>query len=507
MRHNVLEEPVFRVRLTDGKLLSTTLPGVLAALATQDVAAFPGLQVHQTHAWHAFLVQLAAIAVERAGDKATTEEEWGRLLRSLSGGRDEPWCLVVEDLARPAFFQPPVPEGSLGKWKNLCRSPSEIDVLNTAKNHDVKIARVPAGATPEHWAFALVSLQTMQGFLGAGNYGIARMNGGFSSRPCFAFAESLSPSARFRRDLAVLLSKATEIEGQYGYDPDGVALLWLEPWDGTSSLTLSQCHPWFIEICRRVRLVEHDGGLAARTIPTKAARIAAKESKGNTGDPWTPTRDGASLTVPPAGITYELIQDVLFSGNYSPGAALEIRPDDPPELNFVASALVRGQGRTDGYHERTIPIPGKVRLRLTSKEGRASIGQRAKSRVDKVATVRLRVLKPALLALLQGGPEEIDWKDERASRWLDRFHDAVDGCFFEALWRDLDLPQAEADANWERDLLHLARAELFDAMDSVPLPSARAFRARAAAERVFEGARRNHLPTTIASRESTHEPA
>jgi CRISPR system Cascade subunit CasA len=45
-------------------------------------------------------------------------------------------------------------------------------------------------ATPEHWFYALLTLQTMQGFLGAGNYGISRMNGGFASRPSVGLAPS-----------------------------------------------------------------------------------------------------------------------------------------------------------------------------------------------------------------------------------------------------------------------------------------------------------------------------
>ena len=87
---------------------------------------------------------------------------------------------MVEDLSRPAFLQPPVPEGELRKppkknkkngkrkpgddWKG-CRTPDDLDVLVTSKKHDVKDELV-APTDLEAWAYALCSLQTMQGYPG-----------------------------------------------------------------------------------------------------------------------------------------------------------------------------------------------------------------------------------------------------------------------------------------------------------------------------------------------------
>jgi CRISPR system Cascade subunit CasA len=82
---------------------------------------------------------------------------------------------------------------------NEAHAPDLIDVLATAKAHDVKRSRMVA-ARPEHWAYALCTLQTMQGFGGAGNYGIARMNSGFGTRTAVAVTPSLRWGARFRRD-------------------------------------------------------------------------------------------------------------------------------------------------------------------------------------------------------------------------------------------------------------------------------------------------------------------
>ena len=66
-------------------------------------------------------------------------------------------------------------------------TPDALDLLITSRNHDLKQA-VARRADPEEWIFALVSLQTGEGFGGAANYGIARMNGGSSSRAMMALA-------------------------------------------------------------------------------------------------------------------------------------------------------------------------------------------------------------------------------------------------------------------------------------------------------------------------------
>ena len=87
-------------------------------------------------------------------------------------------------------MQPPASSADkLGEYKNTVGTPDELDMLVTSKNHDVKSA-VAESASANDWIFALISLQTSEGFSGAGNYGISRMNGGLGCRPAF----SISPS-------------------------------------------------------------------------------------------------------------------------------------------------------------------------------------------------------------------------------------------------------------------------------------------------------------------------
>lgn len=489
---DLLTEPLFGMRSADRETGRLSLPGVLAALGSEHVESFTALQAHQGHAWHAFLVQLGAIALHRSGtdDPVLPEERWRELLLALTTGRHEPWCLVVPDLAQPAFMQPPVPEGSLERFHRWMGQPDALDVLVTSKNHDVKRARVGA-PEPEHWVYALVSLQTMAAFAGRDTYGIARMNGGFGSRPAVALSGRHDLGSRFRRDIGVLLRTRPMLPAAYGFAAEGgCELLWLTPWDGSRSLSLEQCGPFFIEICRRVRMERLDGEIVARTAPTKSSRLEAKARKGDLGDPWIPVRrdEAAALTITGQGFTYDLLQRLLFQQDFALGAAGHITPAELEGAILTAVALAGGQGETNGFHARWLPVPGRVQLRLMEPESHDRLAARSKRRVERVSTLRLRVLKPALCALLQSGDDALDFRDDRPQRWLDRLDHAVDRVFFEDLWADVEVDDEEADRRWSDRLRQLARSELEHAIQSSPLPTARRHRAIAAAERVFAGA-------------------
>lgn len=505
-RFDLLRDQLFRLHSADGEEHHATLPAVLARLGGGgDVASFSALQAHQVHAWHAFLVQLAALALHRGGetDPGHDEAAWLERLLLLTDGASEPWTLVVPDLDRPAFLQPPVPEGTLDRFKGQVLEPDALDILVTTKNHDVKAARI-ASPSPEHWVYALVSLQTTQGYSGrhppdACYYGIIRMNGGFGNRPCFGLSPSLDSASRFRRDLQVLLGECTmSLAGAYGYPAEGgAALLWLEPWNGADTIPLQQCDPFFIEVCRRVRLVQERGRVVARTAPSKAKRIAASVDTGDTGDPWTPVRieDGAALTLDGSGFTYRRVQQLLFDGDYRLGPAAVVQPNDRGDMWLVAQALVRGDGRTDGLHTRTIPVPSRIRHRLGHPEQRKSLAELAQRQVEQAALVDRKILNPALCTLLQGAPEKIDLKDRRARRWRDRFDAEVDRAFFPRLWENADLDPLEAEHRWTGLLRDLALAQFEDAIRSARVSDARRYRAVAVAERVLRGALRNNFPS------------
>lgn len=365
---NLLTTPVLTTADPAGHKSRRTLPGTLAALVRGDVSDFPRVRPHQRHPVHALLVQLAALALLAARRDTPPEEEadWRDLLKGLTP--DEPddaaWCLVSPP-ARPAFLQPPVPGGDLAKFKTI-DTPDDLDVLISAKYHDVKSRVLPAGDA-ELWLYALVSLQTQEGFLGAGNYGISRMNGGFASRPALGLSEDGGASAAFGRDLdraLVLhdaLAKAHDMRSR-----GGLALIWLVPWDGVTSLSLDTLDVYYIEVCRRVRLVEVRGGLVARATVSKGPRIAAKDKKGDTGDLWAPLvieKDGRkSFTADARGWSYQQLVRLLFPVASRKGETIERAPlqaiadtDSPDNLTMLARVLVRGQGKTEGSTSAAFP--------------------------------------------------------------------------------------------------------------------------------------------------------
>jgi CRISPR system Cascade subunit CasA len=494
---NLLLDPIFTLRDLQGSLTQASLPALYTALAADAVDDLPALRPHQRQPLHSFLVQAGALALHRAGrdDPPQDATEWLALLRGLTPNfqGDEPWTLVVDDLSKPALLQPPVPEGTLDALKETEPTPDALDMLVTSKNHDVKARRL-AQATPEHWLAALLTLQTMEGFLGAGNYGISRMNGGFASRPMVSLAPKGGIGARVMRDIRALMALRDE-PGNASYDKtNGRALLWLEPWDGTASLSPNKLDPWYIEICRRIRLTRQDGGLIARRASSKAARIAMpKELNGQTGDGWTPVnlsdlkKGKKALTVDGSGFDYKRVTDLLDKSAFEPAPLQLWRQDDGREgLSLNMTALARGQGGTDGFHERRVPLPPSA-ARLLGKVD-DPYARLARRRVEDAGTTRRAVLRTALFVLFQNAPDDLNLRhapsDTKAEPFLAAFDRRVDRVFFEMIRAEFDAAPDDKDAArrvWLDTLQGLARVTLEEAATSVPLSGLRRYSTIAAA--------------------------
>ena len=281
------------------------------------------------------------------------------------------------------------------------------------------------------------------------------------------------------------------------------------PWDGATSRSLLDCDPFFLEVCRRVRLHEKGGRLVASTKPTETAWLDAKERRGDTGDVWTPvksdTQGTVALTVGPGGFSYHLMTKLLLLGEYPRRPALLLREGDGKEPVVVAQVLVRGQGKTEGYHQRLIPIPAKARRRLLAAGGDDELRGIARERIQQAGKAASSVLRPALCALLQGGKDKLDFSDPRPRTWLDRFDAAVDHHFFPDLWDAVDVPREEHESAWNQRLWRLAEEQLEDAIASAPVPLAQRPRAVAKAELLFRGTARNHLPTRAQGQETVME--
>jgi CRISPR system Cascade subunit CasA len=505
----LLDDRLIRYRDAGNNTHEVTLPELFTALERDAVRDFPALRPHQRHPWHAFLVQLAAIARHAAGpDRAFgTPEDWRAALLALTP--DDPdgaaFALVAPD-DRPALLQAPCKSGESRAWKKRLVTPDEIDMLVTSRNHDIKAARMML-ARPEDWLFALVSLQTQGGSFGAGNYGISRMNRGFASRPAFGVVPAGLWGRRWKRDTDILLARRDQIVEMHELaDQGGLALLWLRPWDGQSSLSFAELDPFYIEICRRVRLDMHEGALSALSTTTKAARVAAKERSGVTGDAWTPVdkTKGKALSITARGFDYRLMSKLAFSdGEYEQTIAQSLLEDEDSDgAVFLAQGITRGEGKTEGYHERRIPLSRKIRRVLIEKrsEGLAKV---AAERIGYIGEVR-KVLWGALCALFGNG-ESVATDDikKKASEFAKPFEANEDRRFFDDLIVEIegDTPDEveQARNEWLCEMVDRAEDVLKSAFDAGPRATVQRYRARSAAlARFYSAINKGKQTQTIA---------
>ncbi len=502
LQFSLLTEPLVRYRRAgDGSTIYASLPELFVALAADEVRDYPALRPHQSHPWHAFLVQLAAIALHKAGRTTAfeTSDEWRDALLALTP--DDPdgaaWCLVSPP-DRPALLQAAVVGGSIADWKSRAFAADEIDMLVTSKNHDIKGSRVRR-SQPEDWLFALLSLQTQEGFLGAGNYGISRMNGGFASKPGIGVAAVGLHGARWARDVSALLAQRERTVEERGLQADdGLALVWLAPWDGLGSLSFAKLDPFYIEICRRIRLRSVGDAITSIGTGSKAARIAAKELNGLTGDAWTPVdvEGGKALTITANGFNYKLVSELMFGGKYQPPVAHNFsQPASGKDLVFIAQGMTRGQGKTEGYHERRVPISPKARSLLVTNQ-KAPLARLAAQRIVIIGEVR-KLLWLALAVLFANGKsgDSSDGNKTKASKFSAPFEAAEDARFFDDLNEEIEAVDPDAQRlQWMLGLVARAEAILKIAFDAGPRNAIQKYRAQSAALARFRGGLRSDNP-------------
>jgi CRISPR system Cascade subunit CasA len=496
--HDLLHDSLISVRLPRGET-RLSLPELLAALARGEVLAYTRLRRHQADPFHVFTVQLAASILARRGLTVPPDDPgfWRAGLLELADGQACAWRLVERDPTKPAFMQSPCPTTQdFAAFKPKAIWPDELDVLVTAKDHDVKMARARS-ADPELWLAVLITYQSLSGFLGAGNYGVVRMNGGFASRTILSSVHDQTPGPRFLEELPIVLqTRANALDASFGYCSSGVLLTWLKPWNGREhQLSLSDCDPLFIEAPRRLRLQALPHGIAALGATSGKRQIAGPDN-GDCGDPWTvlnveDKKKGASaLTVSGLGLTPKLLTDLLFQRGYRLSPLQQARPGTGG-TKLCASVLVRGQGRTDGFHAVEINIPERARLALLRSAQRDQLENVAQEWL-KDAAAGVKCLRGALLALAEGGPTELDYGKESVSRWADHAQQeytlAWRDDYFPTLWlaTEPDARLNELRAAWARSLMERARRVLSRAEQTLPIPAARRLRARIRAEGLME---------------------
>ncbi len=503
-RLNLLDEALIRIRDPSGQTRRVSLPELFVALGRDAVRDYPALRPHQRHPWHALLVQLAALALHAAGEDSPWGEaaDWRTALLALTPEHPDGCAFsLIAPHDQPAFLQAPVPGGKLDGWKDIA-TPDALDMLVTSKNHDLKGERMRL-AEADDWLFALVSLQTQEGVLGSGKYGISRMNSGYGNRPAVGIASRGGVGARWKRDVAALLAARDDIADKMGLKHEGGAtLLWLPLWDGTKGIAFEALDPFYVEICRRVRLsIDAAGRVRASDTTSKAKRVNAEGRNGITGDAWMPVEDDKALTLGAAGFNYSVAVELVWGTKYRKTVAQTLRAEDGVTgISVLAQGLVRGNGKTEGYHERRIPITKKAIgfLRSGQTDVPATI---AAARVKDVATMRGSILRTALFCLLEAGTEKIDFERRTAKQQIEpfvqSFERAEDARFFDDLNREIEADDANAERlTWLIGLAGRAETVLRAAFAIGPQCGERRYRARSRALSYFHGALRSgkHFP-------------
>lgn len=514
VEYSLLEDSIFHVTGADGTVTCLSLPQVLARLSARDNLVFNLLRPHQRAPWHAFLVQLAYLALEGEAEAQppTTPDAWAALLRALTPGHadDGPWCLINTDWQQPAFLQSSCSAARVADFKRTADAAQDIDVLVTARHHDEKTGKLPLRRDALDVAvYALVLLQGWSAFLGAGNYNTMRMNGGFSSRPQFRLAYGRGTGAEFRRDLQVLLDAQLELADEFVAQhpqadlPALHRLLWLQPWDD-GSLSLASVHPLCLEVCRRVRLACVEGGLLLHRASSNAMRVAAKDRRGVVMDPWVPVVLGdepKALTAQAHTLGYRSLQTLLFDDTkvlkplLAKPSEAEQRANQPG--TWIAQVLVSGDGGTDGLLQRELPLPAPVLTQLTTAP--AQLAQRSQQFVHLAGLASGKVLRSALLQFVDGGAD-VDWKNRDFTRavepWADRYEEAIDAAFFDQLFDTVkqDLDDIAAQKQWVAWLEQAASTHLAAAVQALPTRDGSRQFARARAERLLRLSLRKQFP-------------
>jgi CRISPR system Cascade subunit CasA len=173
---------------------------------------------------------------------------------------------------------------------------------------------------------------------------------------------------------------------------------------------------------------------------------------------------------------------------------------DKQSCNFSAAVLVRGQGTTHGFHQAIIPIPTAAARNLFCKgPERNRLADQSKTALNDSSVMQNRVLKPAVLSLLEAGPDQIDFDKREISAWWEAiqqdFAAAWAADFFPWLWTTVDNPDSEAARlDWLKALHAKAKDAFEAAVTRYPHREGRRYRARVRAENFFFGSLFKQFP-------------
>lgn len=179
---------------------------------------------------------------------------------------------------------------------------------------------------------------------------------------------------------------------------------------------------------------------------------------------------------------YEQIVDGLGSPDWKKSNLLRLTQaerDSSQPLYLVARGMVRGEGKTEGYHERIIPLRPKAVRSLGSDGEAGELGVLADERIEQIGGVR-NILRAAIATLSQ----------DNTNIWIKRWEEIVDARFFDDMQTELEADETERKRirrKWLDGVVDHARTILHAAEDASPCSTSHRYRARAQARNLFEG--------------------
>jgi CRISPR system Cascade subunit CasA len=252
--------------------------------------------------------------------------------------------------------------------------------------------------------------------------------------------------------------------------------------------------------------------MRARTTSSNAPRITAKELNGVTGDPWMPVDAAAAkaLSIGRRGFDYELATELLLGTKFiKPSAQMWLSTDDTEGVYLLAQGVARGQGKTEGYHERRIPLSRKVRQALLSKNT-DELAKLAGERIYSIGAI-FEMLKYSLTGLFgNGAPNGKDKNVDktRVRRFAQPFEAQCDAQFFPELIDEIEADDREAvREKWLLALAERAESVLQSAFDGGPRSGQLRYRAQSAAlgrlNAAMRGSKLPALAQALKSKKST----
>jgi CRISPR system Cascade subunit CasA len=182
----------------------------------------------------------------------------------------------------------------------------------------------------------------------------------------------------------------------------------------------------------------------------------------------------------------------MFQDNYQLTPMQIPAPEDASGW-FCASVLIRGQGTTDGFHEAAIRVPARAMpILFGGGSPKDRLAEWSKLGLEMAGGIQNKCLRPALYALMEGGPDSVGFGKREITAWVRSqsrtFMASWQPLYFDWLWSTFAAEDKTAALRpWLQKLRVLAQDVLETAFRSSPSRNGRGYRAISRANDIFFG--------------------